>query len=253
MPKEYIMTASGKRELEERLEHIKMVEMPAVVEEIAKARAQGDLSENAEYTIAREEQAKLQEEIDNINEKLSNAKILEESDIDDDVVSIGCMVDVIEADVVDGMEETVNAGLTRTDIIEGFLTKMSVIDMRFNRNGLDILKDLTDEDYKAAGAELLASKRYTKDQLLDKGFAEADLDVKVKGKGKVKIDKQKCAGLRSYTIVGSHEADALNGKISNESRVGSALMGKEEGAVVMVGDLLFKVVGIVIDKKSLKK
>ena len=253
MPKEYIMTPAGKRELEERLEHIKMELMPAVIEEIAKARAQGDLSENAEYTIAREEQAKLQDEIDDINDKLSNAKIIEESDIDDDIVSIGCMVEVIEADVAEGMEETLKAGLTRTDIIEGFITKMSVIDMRHNRNGLDILKELTDADYSAAGAELLASKRYTKDQLLDKGFAAVDLDAKGKAKGKVKIDKQKCVGLRSYTIVGSHEADALNGKISNESRVGSALIGKEEGAVVMVGDLLFKVVGIVVDKKSLKK
>ncbi len=253
MPKEYIMTAAGKRELEERLEHIKMVEMPAIVEEIAKARAQGDLSENAEYEIAREEQAQLQNEIDLIKEKLANAKVLDESDIDDDVVSIGCTVEVIEADVADGMEAANKAGLTRTDIIEGFITKMSVIDMRYNRNGLDLLKELTDEDYSLAAAELLASKRYTKDQLLDKGFADADLDVKVKGKGKVKIDKQKCEGLRSYTIVGSHEADALNGKISNESRVGATLLGKEEGAVVMVGDLLFKIVGIVIDKKAMKK
>ena len=89
MPKEYIMTAAGKRELEERLEHIKMVEMPAIVEEIAKARAQGDLSENAEYEIAREEQAQLQNEIDAIKEKLANAKILDEKSIKDDVVSIG--------------------------------------------------------------------------------------------------------------------------------------------------------------------
>ncbi len=102
MPKEYIMTAAGKRELEERLEHIKMVEMPAIVEEIAKARAQGDLSENAEYEIAREDQAQLQNEIDAIKEKLANAKILDESDIDDERVSIGCTVDVIEADVASG-------------------------------------------------------------------------------------------------------------------------------------------------------
>ena len=253
MPKEYIMTAAGKRELEERLEHIKMVDMPAIVAEIAKARAQGDLSENAEYEIAREEQAQLQNEVDLIKEKLANAMILDESDIDDEVVSIGCSVEVIEADVVDGMEAALKAGLTRTDIIEGFLTKMSVIDMRYNRNGLDLLKELTDEDYSLAGSELLASKRYNKDQLLDKGFAETDLEVKVKVKGKVKIDRQKCEGLRTYTIVGSHEADALNGKISNESRVGATLIGKEEGAVVMVGDLLFKIVGIVIDKKAMKK
>ncbi|MDE6293084.1 MAG: transcription elongation factor GreA, partial [Clostridiales bacterium] len=90
MPKEYIMTAQGMRELEERLEYIKLVKMPAVVEEIAKARAQGDLSENAEYTIAREEQAQLQNEMDTIMEKLANAKVIDEKSINDDIVSIGC-------------------------------------------------------------------------------------------------------------------------------------------------------------------
>lgn len=150
MPKEYIMTAAGKRELEERLEHIKMVEMPAIVEEIAKARAQGDLSENAEYEIAREDQAQLQNEIDAIKEKLANAKILDESDIDDERVSIGCTVDVIEADVADGLAEVERLGLNRTDIIEGFLTRCSVNDMRTNRNGLELLKELTPDDYATA-------------------------------------------------------------------------------------------------------
>ena len=69
----------------------------------------------------------------------------------------------------------------------------------------------------------------------------------------MKIDKAKCVGLRTYTIVGSHEADALNGKISNESRVGKALLDMEEGDVVMVGDLLFKIVGIAVNKKAIKK
>lgn len=251
MPKEYIMTAAGKRELEERLEHIKMVEMPAVVEEIAKARAQGDLSENAEYEIAREEQAQLQNEIDAIKEKLANAKILDEKSINDDAVSIGCAVEVLEADIADGLAAVENCGLTRTDIIEGFLTKMSVNDMRANRYNRGILGELTEEDYALAGSEMLASKRYKKDDLVDKGFTDAELAGKVKPRGKV--DKSKCGGLKTYTIVGSHEADALNGKISNESRVGAALLDKEENDVVMVGDLLFKIVGIVVDKKAVKR
>lgn len=251
MPKEYIMTAAGKRELEERLEHIKMVEMPAVVEEIAKARAQGDLSENAEYEIAREEQAQLQNEIDAIKEKLANAKILDEKSINDDAVSIGCAVEVVEADIADGLAAVEKCGLTRTDIIEGFLTKMSVNDMRANRYNRGILGELTEEDYALAGSEMLASKRYKKDELIDKGFTDAELTGKVKPRGKV--DKSKCDGLKTYTIVGSHEADALNGKISNESRVGAALLDKEENDVVMVGDLLFKIVGIVVDKKAVKR
>lgn len=251
MPKEYIMTAAGKRELEERLEHIKMVEMPAIVEEIAKARAQGDLSENAEYTIAREEQAQLQNELDAIKEKLAGAKVIDERTIKDDVVSIGCAVEVIEADVAEGLSEVEKRGLTRTDVIEGFVTRMSVNDMRVNHFKREILNELTAEDYAVAGSELLGGKRYKKDELLDKGFTEAELAQKAKGRGK--IDKSKCTGVRVYTIVGSHEADALNGRISNESRVGAALLGKEENDVVMVGDLLFKILDIVVDKKAVRK
>ncbi|MBD5132842.1 MAG: hypothetical protein HDT28_09720 [Clostridiales bacterium] len=250
MPKEYIMTAAGKRELEERLEHIKLVEMPAVVEEIAKARAQGDLSENAEYEIAREEQAQLQNEIDAIKEKLSYAKILDEKSINDDVVSIGCAVEVIEADIEDGLQEAERMGLTHTDVVAGFLTNMSVNDMRANRYHRTILSELTAEDYAAAGSELLANKRYRREELLDKGFTEEELG---KAKPNNKIDKSKCAGLKVYTIVGSHEADALNGRISNESRVGAALLNKEEKDVVMVGDLIFKIVGIMVDKKAVKR
>lgn len=251
MPKEYIMTAQGKRELEERLEHIKLVEMPAVVEEIAKARAQGDLSENAEYEIAREEQAQLQNEIDAIKEKLAGAKVIDEKSINDDVVSVGCAVELIEADIAEGLAEVEKCGLTRTDVIAGFLTRMSVNDMRANRYNLGILAELTDEDYSNAGSELLASKRYKREELLDKGFTEAELSLKVKARGRV--DKSKCAGIKVYTIVGSHESDALNGRISNESRVGAALLDKVENDVVMVGDLLFKILDIVVDKKAVKK
>lgn len=253
MPKEYIMTAAGKRELEERLEHIKLVEMPAIVAEIAKARAQGDLSENAEYEIAREDQAQLQNEIDQIKEKLANAKVLDESDIDDDVVSIGCTVEVIEADVEEGLEAVEKAGLTRSDIIEGFITRMSVNDMRANHAGRELLSSLTDEDYAVAGSELLVSKRFKKEELLNKGFTEAEISLKVKAKSRTKVDRSKCDGIKNYTIVGSHEADAIHGKISNESPVGAALIGKEEGDVVLVRDLLFKIIGIVIDKKSIKR
>ena len=252
MAKEYIMTAAGKRELEERLEHIKLVEMPAIVEEIAKARAQGDLSENAEYEIAREEQAQLQNELDAIKEKLMYAKVLDERAINDDVVSIGRAVEVIEADVAEGLEATEKCGLTHTDVIEGFLTRMSVIDMRTNRNKLAILDELTEYDYTLAACELLASKRYKKEELLDKGFTEEMVGAKVKVQ-KAKLDKSKCTGVRTYTIVGSHEADALNGRISNESKVGAAMLNKTEGDVVMVGDLQFKIVSIVVDRKAVKK
>ena len=250
MPKEYIMTAQGKRELEERLEQIKNVEMPAIIDEIASARAQGDLSENAEYHIARENQAKLQNEMDDINEKLAGAKVLDEKSINDDIVSIGTAVEVLEADVEEGLAAVEKCVFTHTDIIAGFLTRLSVNDMRADRYRRGILNELTDEDFKVAGCELLTSKRYKREYLLDKGFTEAELSEKMKPS---KLDKSKCSGIQTYTIVGSHEADALAGRISNESRVGSALLGKAENDVVMVGDLLFKIIDIVVDKKAVKK
>lgn len=250
MAKEYIMTEAGKRELEERLEHIKMVEMPAVIEEIARARAQGDLSENAEYDIARDEQGKLQGEMDEIKEKLTYAKILDERTISNDVVSIGCTVEVIEADAAEGLAAVERAGLTRTDIIEGFLTRMSVNDMRANRQGRAILNELGEDDYSLAAAELYASKRFKLEELLDKGFLEAQLAQKAKGHSK--IDKSKCESIKHYMIVGSHESAPLEGRISNESRVGAAFLGKAKNDVVMVGDLLFKIIDIAVDKKAIR-
>lgn len=251
MPKEYIMTATGKRELEERLEQIKHVEMPKIVEAIAVARAQGDLSENAEYEIAREQQAQMQNELDMINEKLAFAKVVDERSINDDVVSVGCAVELIEADVTKGLAAVEACGLTRSDVIAGFITRMSVIDMRANREGLAILGELTPEDYVQACGELMGSKRYKREELADKGFSDAELANKIKPRGK--IDRSKCAGIKEYTIVGSHESNVFLGRISNESRVGAALMGKEENDVVMVGNLIFKIVGIAIDKKMVKK
>ena len=248
---QFVMTKKNYDALVAELDNLVKVKRPEIIERIAEARSHGDLSENAEYEIAREEQAQLQNEIDAIKEKLANAKILDEKSINDDAVSIGCAVEVLEADIADGLAAVENCGLTRTDIIEGFLTKMSVNDMRANRYNRGILGELTEEDYALAGSEMLASKRYKKDDLVDKGFTDAELAGKVKPRGKV--DKSKCGGLKTYTIVGSHEADALNGKISNESRVGAALLDKEENDVVMVGDLLFKIVGIVVDKKAVKR
>lgn len=251
MAKEYIMTPAGKRELEERLEQIKNVEMPQVIEDIAVARAQGDLSENAEYTIAREHQAQLQSELNTITEKLAGAVVLDERSVNDDVVSVGCAVEVIVADITEGIAEVERKGLTRADVIAGFLTTMSVIDMRANREGFRILSELKPEDYVQAGGELLGSKRYKREDLLDKGFTEAEIANKIKVKGK--LDKSKCSGLSVYTIVGSHDANALNGRISNESLVGKTLLGKSENDVVMVRDLIFKIVGISVDKSVFKK
>ena len=72
------MTLEHKKELEERLEHLKVVGRPDAAEKIRIAREFGDLSENAEYDIAKEEQAKMEAEISEIELKLRFSKIIEE-------------------------------------------------------------------------------------------------------------------------------------------------------------------------------
>ena len=71
------ITVEGKKELEERHRQIIEVEMPEIVEQIQNARAMGDLSENADYQTAKDKQAKIQAELEEIEYKLANYKVVE--------------------------------------------------------------------------------------------------------------------------------------------------------------------------------
>lgn len=76
MAEEVILTKEGKEELEKRLEYLKLTKRPEIVERIKTAREQGDLSENAEYDAARNEQGIIEGEILEIEEKLKYAVII---------------------------------------------------------------------------------------------------------------------------------------------------------------------------------
>lgn len=76
--KEIFMTAEGKKQLEERLKDLKVNGRAEMAEKIRVAREFGDLSENAEYDIAKDEQAKMEAEILEIEAKLRNARIIDE-------------------------------------------------------------------------------------------------------------------------------------------------------------------------------
>jgi len=71
------MTATGERLLREELDHLKSVRRPRVVQAIAEARAQGDLRENAEYQYAKEEQGFIEGRINEIEQKLSKAQVID--------------------------------------------------------------------------------------------------------------------------------------------------------------------------------
>ena len=154
--KKNILTYNGLKALEEELQHLKLVKRKEIAEKIKEARAQGDLSENAEYDSAKDEQGEIEARITELDKILKNAEVIDEDEVDLSTVSIGC--------------------------------KVRVYDLEY----------------------------------------EEELD---------------------YAIVGSTEADPLKGKISNESPVGSKLIGAKEGETVEVdlkagGKVTFKILEI---------
>ncbi len=151
---EVILTKQGYKELEDKLNLLKTVKRQEISQIIAEARAQGDLSENAEYDAAKDEQARIEGEIVEIEAKLRNAKIIEKSG-DDTTISLG--------------------------------SEVKILNLKNNKEMV-------------------------------------------------------------YRIVGTTESDPFNNKISNESPVGKALLGKRLGDVVDVvspnGTIQFKILEI---------
>ena len=90
--KEFLLTSEGYLDLETELNELKNSERPRIIEAIKEARAQGDLSENADYDAARDEQAKIEARIQELEYMLEHAKIIEKKS--GDKVSVGTTVTV---------------------------------------------------------------------------------------------------------------------------------------------------------------
>ena len=153
--KEVILTPEGLKQLQDEIAELSTVKRDEVAERIRQAREFGDISENSEYDDAKNEQAMLEHRISVLQEKLRRARVIKESEIDTDQVSVGSTV------------------------------------------------TLRDRD-----------------------------------EGEIRI----------YTLVGSAEADPVKAKLSNESPVGQAILGKKVGDVVTVpvpvGSLNYEILSI---------
>lgn len=88
MTKVNYMTQEGLMKLKKELDHLTKVERPSISRQIAEARDKGDLSENAEYDAAKDAQGMLEMKISQLEEKLANARIIDESRIDTDTVQL---------------------------------------------------------------------------------------------------------------------------------------------------------------------
>lgn len=92
------MTVEGKRLLDEELRHLMTVERPAVVKAIEVARGHGDLSENADYSAAKERQGFIEGRIQDINGKLARAQVIDPSSIKSEKIVFGATVVLEEGD-----------------------------------------------------------------------------------------------------------------------------------------------------------
>lgn len=90
------MTAVGYDRLEKELKNLKVVERPAVIEAIAEARAHGDLSENAEYSAAKEKQSFIEGRIQELEAVTSRAEIIDIKTLKSDTVKFGATVTVVD-------------------------------------------------------------------------------------------------------------------------------------------------------------
>lgn len=159
--KKNVLTYEGLKQYEQELQDLKVVKRKEIADKIKEAREQGDLSENAEYDAAKDEQRDIEARIEELENLLKHAEVYVEDEASTDAVGIGSCVKLLDLD------------------------------------------------------------------------ADEEMDVK---------------------IVGSTEADSMEGKISNESPVGQRLLGKKVGEVVAVethaGELHYKVLNIARDQDN---
>lgn len=104
MAGEVYLTREGYEKLRKELEHLKKIKRREISKAIGEARAHGDLSENAEYTYAKEAQGLNEKKIAEIEDKLSRAKMIDESAMSKDEILIGAKVKLKDADSGEELE-----------------------------------------------------------------------------------------------------------------------------------------------------
>ncbi len=117
MAEQFVMTQKNYEKLKEELEHLVKVKRPEIIERIAEARSHGDLSENAEYDAAREEQRSNEGKIAEIEYKIKNADVREEV-TDTSYVHLNSVVTVYDDDMEEQSVYTVTS-VTDVDVMNG--------------------------------------------------------------------------------------------------------------------------------------
>ncbi len=120
------LTPEGKIQLENRLNELKTIKRPEVSKKIGIAREFGDLSENAEYDAAKEEQGLIEAEILEIEAKLRNCVIINKNELSTKNVAVGCTVKLYDKSFDEEIEYEI-IGSTESDPIKGLISNESPV------------------------------------------------------------------------------------------------------------------------------
>lgn len=148
MAEKFYMTQEGYEAAKKQLEYLQTVKRAEIVERIAEARSHGDLSENAEYDAARNEQAANEGEIAELDYKVKNAVIIEETD-DNSVVHIGSAVLVHDFDFDEDVTYTI-MGTTEVDAMKNIISNESPVGAALlgRKKGETVTVKAPDGEYK---------------------------------------------------------------------------------------------------------
>lgn len=128
MAKEVVVTREGLKKLEAELDMMRTVKRREVADKIKVARGYGDLSENAEYDAAKEEQAFVEARIADLEAMLKNARVIDDNDLNADVISVGMHVRILaEGDDPEDAEEYDITGSTEADVDMGRISDESPV------------------------------------------------------------------------------------------------------------------------------
>ena len=124
--KKNLLTYAGLKALEEELHDLKVIKRKEVAEKIKEAREQGDLSENAEYDAAKDEQRDIEARIEQIEKILKNAEVVVEEEVDLDKISVGCQVKVLDEEYEEEMEFKI-VGSSEANSLKGKISNESPV------------------------------------------------------------------------------------------------------------------------------
>mgnify|MGYP000765736523 CR=1 FL=1 len=124
--KKNILTYEGLRKYEDELHDLKVVKRQEVAQKIKEAREQGDLSENAEYDAAKDEQRDIEARIEELEGILKNAEVVVEDEVDLNKINVGCAVKVYDITFDEEMEFKI-VGSTEANSLEGKISNESPV------------------------------------------------------------------------------------------------------------------------------